>query len=178
MNTTSKNTTPDVYDDAEREEDKMTQEEILMSESDLLKGLIELGQGMDNPASYKKIQIKRDGKLKLEFRIRPLSEDESQKCWRQATKYAPTKPGQPKKAIDTNHALFRSYIVYTATVDEDRAKLWDNKLALEKLGLLYGVYMIDKVLLSGEKDRVIDEIDNISGYNEAQEEVDETAKNL
>ena len=69
---------------------------------------------------------------------------------------------------------FRSWLIYTATVDEDRAKLWDNKQAQQAFNVLQGVDVIDCVLLSGEKDRIIDRINEISGYDD---EADETAKN-
>jgi hypothetical protein len=84
------------------------------------------------------------------------------------TVYTPTKPGQPRKPIETDSALSRSYVIYAATVDEDRDKVWDNKKALDKLGLLQGVDMIDRVLLAGEKARVLDKIDEISGFNEME----------
>jgi hypothetical protein len=155
-------------------EPAMTEEEILMSEGDILAGLLDLGKTKNVTESYRKIQIRRGGVLKLEFRIRPITEDEIQICSRQATKYAPTKPGQPKKAIDSNNALYRSYLIYTATVDEDRTKVWDNRKAQEALGVSLGVHMIDKILMAGEKGRVLDMIDEISGYNE---EGNELAKN-
>ena len=69
---------------------------------------------------------------------------------------------------------FRSWLIYTATVDEDRAKLWDNKQAQQAFNVLQGVDLIDSVLLSGEKDRIIDRINEISGYGD---ETDDTAKN-
>ena len=59
-------------------------------------------------------------------------------------------------------------------MDEDRKKLWDNKKAQEALNVLQGVEMIDAVLLSGEKDRIIDVINEISGYGD---DMEETAKN-
>lgn len=163
----------EIYDDNPVDMET-TQEEILMNESDLLRGLIEAGTEKDNENSYKKIQIKRNGVLKFEFRIRPLSEEESLACHDHATKFAPRKKGQPKREIETNVAKFRSWLIYTATVDEDRAKTWDNKVAQEALNVLQGADMIDAVLLSGEKDRVIDVINEISGYSE---NIEETAKN-
>lgn len=166
-----KNTAPEAYDEAVNEQDEpMTSEEILMNERDILSGLLEADKERDNAQTYRKVQIKRKGKVYFEFRIRPITEDESQKCWRNATKYAPLKPGQPKKAIETNSALYRSFIVYTATVDEDRAKVWDNRVALEKMGLLRGVEMVDKVLLAGEKSRILDLVDEISGFDDGLEE--------
>ena len=59
-------------------------------------------------------------------------------------------------------------------MDEDRKKLWDNRKAQEALDVLSGVDMIDAVLLSGEKDRIIDVINEISGYDD---DMEETAKN-
>ena len=157
--------------------DTMDQEDggaAQMSESELLKGLIEAGTGKDSKDSYERIQIRRKGKLFFEFRIRPISEEESVECREKATKFAPRKRGQPKREIETNAAKFRSWLIYTATVDEDRQKTWDSKEAQDALNVLTGVDMIEAVLLAGEKDQVIDRINEISGYGE---EALETAKN-
>lgn len=171
------NTNPELYDEEINIEDDtpQTQEEILLNESEILAGLLTLGKSKDEITNYKKIQIKRDGKVVLEFRVRPLSEDESQGCLCGAHKYAPTKPGQPKRIIETNNALYRSRLIYTATVDEDRKKVWDNKQAQMALNILQGVDMIDVVLLAGEKSRIIDVIDEISGF--ADEAIEENIKN-
>ena len=159
----STNTSPEVFDD-DIEEQTAAQEELLMNENELLLGLLELGRLKDDAENYRQINIKHQGRLKLAFRIRPISEDEEQTCWRQATKYAPAKPGRSKTALDTDLAKYRPYLIYTATVNEDRAKIWDNKSAQEALGVLQGVDMIDMVLLAGEKLRVNGIINEISGY--------------
>ncbi len=170
-----KNTMPEQYDDNEAGLAALvSQEEILLNEEALLRGLIEAGQEKDDESTYRQIMIKRGGILKFMFRVRPVSEEESIACREHATKFAPRKKGQPKQEIETNPAKFRSWLIYTATVDDDRAKLWDNKRAQEALDVLQGVDMIDAVLLSGEKDRVIDVINEISGYDDGLEE---TAKN-
>ena len=156
------------------EEREQQKEEILLNENQLLDGLLQLGKIKMQDESARKIQIKRGGVLLLEFRIRPVSEDESQDCWKRATKYAPYKPGQPRKAIETNTSLFRSHLIYTATVDEDRAKVWDNRQAQTAMQIFQGVDMIDRVLLAGEKSRVIDIIDEISGFDD---DLNEQVKN-
>ncbi len=174
----SKNTMPEMYDDAPVGVEEQTTEDILMNEEALLRGLIEAGKEKDNESAYRKVQIRRNGVLKFEFRIRPVSEEESMACHDNATKFAPRKRGQPKKEIETNAAKFRSWLIYTATVDEDRAKTWDNKQAQNVFNVLQGVDMIDAVLLSGEKDRIIELINEISGYSDETEETpEERAKN-
>lgn len=170
----SKNTMPEIYAEAPGGVVELTEEEILMDEAALLRGLIEAGTEKDSKSAYEKIQIRRNGKLKFEFRIRPVSEEESIACHDHATKFAPRKRGQPKREIETNAAKVRSWLIYTATVDEDRAKTWDNKQAQEAFDVLQGVDLIDAVLLSGEKDRIIDRINEISGY---ADDIEETAKN-
>ncbi len=169
-----RNTTPEAFEDAveygEGQSAPMSREETLMNEGDILAGMLALGNRKDEAEKYRKIQIKDKGVLKLEFRVRPLTEDEIQTCVRRANKYAPTKPGQPKRVLDTDNSKGRSYIIYTATVDEDRAKIWDNKAAQDALGIFQGVDMVDKILLAGEKSRVLDVIDEISEYDSVAEE--------
>ena len=174
MSGQKKNTMPEMYGDSPAGVEELSQEEILMGEGELLRGLIEAGNEKDNAGAYRKVQIRRGGSLKFEFRVRPVSEEESLACHDHATRFAPRKRGQPKQEIETNAAKFRSWLVYTATVDEDRKKTWDNRQAQEALGVLQGVDMVDAVLLSGEKDRVIDLINEISGYGD---DMEETAKN-
>ncbi len=176
-----KNTAPEFYDEEIQGKEKLTQEDILMNEKDLLAGLLELGKTKDRPENYRKIQIKRNKKVLLEFRIRPISEDEVQMCLKKANKYTAAKHGQPRKLISTDNTKFRSLTIYTATVDEDRAKIWDNEKAQEAYDIFEGWEMIDKVLLVGEKDRILDVIDEISGIvPEAEDEgenAEKTAKN-
>lgn len=160
--------------DLEEENVGFSSEEILRNEGDILAGLLELGNTRNNPEEYHKIQIRRNGEIKLEFRIRPLSEQEMISCSEQATKYAPPKAGKPRVAMKTDTPKMRSLFIYTATVDEDRKKIWDNPQAKQAMNLLESVEMIDLVLKGGEKEQILNKIDEISGYHDS---VEELAKN-
>lgn len=146
-------------------------EDILMNENELLQGLIEAGNERNNAEFFEKIQIRRAGKLYFEFRIRPLSDSEYMMCRDKGTKYAPRKRNQPKIEIDTDVAEMRSWLIYTATIDEDREKLWNNKKAQDAFNVLTGPEVIDKALLMGEKSAIIDRIDEISGFNTDYNEI-------
>ncbi len=141
--------------------------DISMNETDLLNGLLEAANYKDNSENFIKLQIKRNGKQFFEFKIRPLSEDEIMECYKKATKYVSSRQNgvMVKTATETDVARYRSLKIYTATVTEDRIKLWDNKNIQDKLNVLTGADMIDAVLLVGEKDSIGDKIDEISGYN-------------
>ena len=61
-------------------------------------------------------------------------------------------------------------------MDEDREKLWDNKKvwkALEDKGyqIMSGLDVIEYTLKAGEKDKVLEAIDKLSGYEANLEEV-------
>lgn len=169
----TKNTMPESFD-YEPGEENLTQEDILMDENAILQGMIEAGREREDSSTWETIEVRRAGKLYFRFRIRPITEEESVNCHKQATKYAPRKRGQPVREIETNGAKFRSWVIYSATVDEDRKKVWDNKKVMDHYGVLQGVDLIDICLLPGEKDRIIDRINDISGYGD---DLEDTAKN-
>ena len=71
-------------------------------------------------------------------------------------------------------ARYRSQLIYEATVDEDREKIWDNRAAWNKLNVLNGIDLVEVVLKAGEKDAILEKLDEISGY---QPNVEEVVKN-
>ena len=80
---------------------------------------------------------------------------------------------------DTDRIKYQSAIIHKATIAEDREKLWDNKKvwqALESKGfqIMSGLDVIEYTLKAGEKDRIIDAIDTLSGY---ESNIEEVAKN-
>lgn len=152
--------------------DAPSAEEYLMNEADLLKGLLEAAEGRSSEENYVWIEIARKGKLLFKFRIRPLAEEEYTKCREDATKYVRNKQfGGIKLPEDTNTVRYRSSLIYTATVEEDRKKLWDNKEAQKRINVLTGIDVVEKALFAGEKDAILERIDAISGYNTNLEEV-------
>lgn len=154
-------------------DEKLNQEELLAVENSILDGI--LGAARDNEEDTVLIQIARKGKTYFEFNIRGLSERVYNDLHNQATKFKKARNlGGVKVAEETDTARFRSLLIYHATVKEDRNKLWDNKEAWNALGVINAHSMIDKVLRAGEKNAIVDKIDEISGYND---EADDIVKN-
>lgn len=160
------------------EEIELTEEEnrgqLRTFEDDILKGLLAAANFKAEEDNIHTIEIARNGVVLFKFRIRPLSEEEYQACKEKYTKYVRNKQLGIKFPEHTDTVRYRSALIYQATVDEDRAKIWDNKNAWKALNVLNGVDLIDKTLLAGEKDAVLELIDKISGYSVTAEE---TAKN-
>ena len=66
------------------------------------------------------------------------------------------------------------------TAKEDRDKLWDNKSVWDALNdkgcqIMNGLDVIEYTLKSGEKDKIIEAIDKLSGYD--SNNLEEVAKN-
>jgi len=113
------------------------------------------------------------------FEIRPLSEEEYNKCKKKHTKYVRNKQFGMKLPEETNTVKFRDALIYTATVEADREKLWDNKkvwesLRAKDLQIMNGLDVIEYCLKAGEKDKIIECIDSLSGF---EENIEEVAKN-
>jgi len=165
-----------------------TTNQLRVSEEDFLQGLIDAASYAEDENQTKVIEIIRPGKIKGEkrlmfrFSVKPLSEREYNDCKKKHTKYVRNRSLGVKMPEDTDSVKYRAEIIYRATVPEDRRKLWDNKEAWEALRdkgmqILSGLDMIEYCLIAGEKDRVIDVIDSISGYSDNLEEVTDGLEN-
>lgn len=156
----------------------MNKEDLLAVEEDFLRGLISAAE--DQKTEVVQIEIIRGGKKYFEFGIHPLTEADYLKARDDATKFKKARNmGGVVVPEKTNSSKYRSLLIYRATVLEDRKKLWDNKEAWKTLNVINGPDLIDKVLKAGEKDAVIEKLDELSGYADEDEviEADEFAKN-
>ena len=157
------------------DEIELTEEEnkgqLRTYEDDILKGLLAAANYKTEEDNIHPVEIVRNGVVLIKFHIRPLSEEEYQTCKEKNTKYVRSKQLGIKFPEDTNSVRYRSALIYQATIDEDREKIWNNKDAWKELNVLNGIDLIEKTLLAGEKDAVLELVDKISGYTATTEEV-------
>lgn len=158
-------------EDFTREE---TKAQVLMNEDDYIRGLIAAADFSN--VDTQRIEIVRDGRTYFAFNIRPLRAEEYDKCRRDHTKYVRNRSLGMRVPEETNRTKYQSAIIYEATVKEDRDKLWDNKkvwdsLVAKSLPIARGLDVIEYALKAGEKDKIIEAIDHLSGYDENIEEV-------
>lgn len=156
----------------ETEED--TKRLIRANEEDFIQGLIAAAEFASEETQ--RIEIIREGRLFFAFRIRPLSAEEYEKCRKRHTKYVRNKQLGMKIPEDTNRIKYQSALIYEATIDEDKEKLWDNRKVWEAINakkdrIMNGLDVIECTLKAGEKDKILDAIDKLSGYEENLEEV-------
>ena len=160
------------------EDIELTEEEeknqIRYKEEDFIQGLIDAA-GFDGE-EHQKIEIIRNKKLFFAFTIRPLASSEYDACKKKWTKYVRNKSFGIKMPEETNTVKYQSALIHEATIPEDRAKLWDNKnvweaLRAKGLQIMNGLDVIEYTLKAGEKDKILEAIDNLSGYDSNLEEV-------
>lgn len=162
-----------VVEEVELDEEEV-KNHIRAHEEDFIQGLIEAAGFSESETQ--RIEIAREGKLLFAFNIRPLSEQEYDKERKKHTKYVRNKQYGMKLPEETNNVKYRAALIYTATTDEDRKNLWDNKkvwdaLRSKGLSIMTGADVIEHTLKAGEKDKVIECIDTLSGYDSNLEEV-------
>lgn len=123
--------------------------------------------------------VKRRSKTWQIILAQASMKEEYNKCKKKHTKYVRNKQFGMKLPEETNTVKFRDALIYTATVEADREKLWDNKkvwesLRAKDLQIMNGLDVIEYCLKAGEKDKIIECIDSLSGF---EENIEEVAKN-
>lgn len=168
----AENTTP-VTEEIELDAEE-TKNQLRIHEEDFIQGLIDAAGYTSDETQP--IEIARGGKVYFTFSIRPLSEEEYDRCKKKWTKYVRNKQFGMKLPEETNSIKYRAALIHTATVEADREKLWDNKKVWEALRnkglqIMSGLDVIEYCLKAGEKDKVLDCIDALSGYDSNLEEI-------
>lgn len=161
--------------DADEEETKAL---LRANEEDFIQGLIDAAEfGCEET---QRVEIIREGRLFFAFRIRPLSSEEYDKCRKRHTKYVRNRQFGMKLPEDTDKVKYQSALIYEATVPEDRKILWDNRkvwnaINAKKDRIMNGLDVIECALKAGEKDKILEAIDKLSGYE--SDNLEEVIKN-
>lgn len=160
---------------------KEQEETIRQQAGCIMEGIIAAAQNLAEET--KEITITRNGRPYFRLVIRPISEMTAKDLRKKCTKYAKNKAYGVRVPEETDMTRYRSMLVYEATVN--REETWDSRIlwkALEsRYPIIQGWETVDQVLLAGEKDRIVDEINELSGYidedEEDEEKLEETIKN-
>lgn len=150
-----------------------TNNQIKQSEQDFISALLDAAE--DKNEKTKTEEIRRHGKLYFSFGVHGLSEEEAFEARKKYTKYVKNKSTGIRVPTETDTNKFHSALIYMATSDEDRAKIWDNKQLREAL-VVKGYQIVsyhdvmEAILLAGEKGKIIDDINELSGFDTEETE--------
>ena len=141
-------------------------------EKDLLTTLLQIAEENTSSKDALPIEIKRQGTVRFTFRVHPVSDDDVRAARKAATTYMPNPSNKklPKIEKERDEVLYRSVLIYNATVPEDREKIWNSQAVRERFNLVQGHESIDKILNVGEKMKVFEKILEFSGLGDEEEE--------
>ena len=142
------------------------------AEYDLVKALLEASAFKTDENSITEVTIARNGKFLFKVRIHPLSDADVREAQRKAGIYRPN-PNNKKLGtvkVDTDSAKLGSWLIYLATVEEDQEKIWGNPAIKQKFNLMQPWESIDCLLKTGEKNKLVDTILDISGMGDDEDE--------
>lgn len=166
----------DVIEEAAPVTTEEIQDTMAINENDLLKALRGEGDHKDETTT---IRVKYRNAT-FSFRIRALSEREYDECREKSTKYQKNRRlGGMRLPEKTDTVGYHTRLIYAATVDEDRAMLWDNKNLWAAANAVTGTDMVDKLIpLAGKKQQIVEQIELLSGFDDESEgNYEEAVKN-
>lgn len=108
----------------------------------------------------RKIIIKRGGRELFSFTIEPLDEKTFDRCRRENLK----NKGRRNEELDGSR--FVAQLIYEATIDEDKKRLWRNREVWTKLNVASGADVIQKVLTPAERAELEQELLNMVGFGD------------
>ena len=138
-------------------------------EQDIVSALREAGSWRKDNVQ-REVRITRGENLLFSFKIEPIDEDTWSKCRRQNTR------NKGKRTEELGNSRFLSQVIYEATIDEDKARLWRNKDVWKKFNATNGADVVNIVLKPGEKTKIVETISDISGYDD-NDTLDDIIKN-
>ena len=115
--------------------------------------------------------IPRNGHTSFTFKCIPISEDIFRKCRRRAT----IDRGKPTEELDD--ARFTSNILFEATIEEDKKRIWKNKAVWAKINAVTGSDVVLYTLKPAERQRIAETILKFSGYDNNDDSLEDLIKN-
>ena len=79
----------------------------------------------------------------------------------------------PKIVKEEDPVMFKSWLIYLGTTEEDQKKIWGNPAVMKRHGIMLPAESIDVLLTAGEKDMLFDELSKITDMNEDNDGGDE-----
>ena len=138
------------------------------AEYDLVSSLLEAANFQTDDNNITEVEIKRAGKFLFSVHIHPISDPDARFARKKATIYMPNPNNKKLPPIekDFNNSKFGRWLIYLATTEEDKTKIWSNPQVMAQKGLMEPWESVDALLTLGEKRKLLDLVTNISGMDD------------
>lgn len=138
------------------------------AEYDLVTSLLEAAAYKTDEENITAVTIARNGKFLFKVHIHPISDSDVKYAQKKSGIYKtnPTNKKLGQIRVDQDNAKLASWLIYLATTEEDQEKIWGNKQVMAAHGLMENWESVDTLLKKGEKDDLLEEVFEISGMND------------
>ena len=142
------------------------------AEYDLVTALLEAAAYKTDEDSITEVTIARNGKFLFKVRIHPLSDADVKQAQKMAGVYKPNPTNKKlgKVKVDQENDKLASWLIYLATVPEDQEKIWGNSKVMSTYNLMQPWESVDTLLKKGEKDKLLEQVFDISDMNDDDED--------
>ena len=146
-----------------------------VAEMDLVERLLMAADYKKAAENIVEIDITRNGTSLFTLHIHPIGDDDVAKANKEAAIMVRNPGGKhlPKIQSDTDKSKYKSWLIYLATTEEDQKQIWGNSALMSKLGVYQPWEVIDKLLMLGDKAKLLEKITEISGLEDEEDEMDE-----
>lgn len=144
------------------------------AEYDLAASLLKAAAFKTADDNITEIKIERNGEFLFALHVHPISDEDIALANKKAAKFKDNPQGKKygKIQVDFDKSLYKSWLIYLATTDEDKQQIWGNP-ALKAIGVMQPVDAIDKLLTAGDKLKLLNEVSEISGLDDDDDEGEE-----
>ena len=138
------------------------------AEYDLVTALLEAAAYKTDEDSITEVTIARNGKFLFKVRIHPLSDADVKQAQKKAGVYKPNPTNKKlgKVKVYQENDKLASWLIYLATTPEDQEKIWGNSKIMSTYNLFEPWESIDTLLKKGEKDKLLEQVFDISDMND------------
>lgn len=145
------------------------------AEMDITTALLKAAAFKEDDDTVREVDIKRNGEVLFSVHVHPITDGDARAARKKATTFMknPNGKGLPPIEKEFNSAEFHSWLIYFATTGEDRKRIWGNKAVMEQTGAGVPADTIDKLLLIGEKTKLVELVMDISGMSDDDEDENE-----
>ena len=142
------------------------------AEYDLVQALLMAGEYATADESITEVAIKRGGKFLFAVNIHPIGDQDLRLARKKSTPMKKNKHGRnlPDQSGEIDNVMFKSWVIYLATTEEDQVKIWGNRTVMQRFQCAMPVECIDALLTAGEKAKLFNEILVISGLDDDDDE--------
>lgn len=119
-------------------------------------------------SEHRKITIARAG---FSFEVCGVNEDQVKRAQKLST------INRGRRDEQTDWGRYAAQLIYFATVDDDKARLWDNRSVWQALNAVNGADVVYKCLTPAERAKIVEVIEKLSGYDDSDIDIDAHLKN-